>query len=104
MQKNKSTLSSLDIRQETTTFRMTEGFFPVAIISKGGIVKSDKGKFKHVYREYGNHYHPRNSENHLQNNGEMYCKSFELKGSYVGTEENPKIYLVGLYQRDHTIY
>ena len=46
-------------------------------------------------------YYPRVSETQFRKKGELYLMRYKLIGSYDGTENNPKMYLLNVYQRDN---
>ena len=74
--------------------------FPVSIIRVGKMVKSDKNKLKHVYRDDGTYYYSRILENQIRKKEGLYFKSCELIGSSDGKEKNPKMSVLSVYQRE----
>ena len=61
-------------------------------------MKAKKNSYKRVYRSDGTFHFPKIEENLLRIKGKEYFTSLELTGSSEGTEKDPKISLLNLYQ------
>jgi len=72
---------------------------PIACVRVGRMRKATKNSYKRVYREDGTYHYPTNiPENRLREKGKEYFQSVELTGSNEGTEKNPKMSLLKVYE------
>ena len=71
---------------------------PVSLVRVGSMVKAVKDSYKRVYREDGTYHYPKIESNILRKKGEYYFRGCKLTGSNEGTERNPKMSLLRVYE------
>ena len=74
----------------------------VSCVRVGKNVPAKKTSYKRVCKPDGSYHYPKVTNNVICKKGNMYFKSFELKGSSEDTTRKPKISLLKLYQ-EHNI-
>ena len=71
---------------------------PIACVRVGKMVRAKKDSYKRVYNADGTYGYPQVEANKLRSKGELYFKGLELNGSSEGTEKDPKVSLLKIYQ------
>ena len=71
---------------------------PIACVRVGRMKKAARDSYKRVYKEDGSYTYPKNAEGLLRRKGEEYFAGVELTGSKEGTEKDPKMSLLKVYQ------
>ena len=75
---------------------------PVSCVRVGKYVTQTKNSYKRKYKEDGSYTYPQTEENISKRAGQVYFKSFDLRGSSEGTVKKPKISLLKIY-KEHII-